>query len=75
MFYLELIKLTVLWRPLGGVAAPVAPVTEALSVVFAANLSDVNSVWPKVLESEGLNVLGSVHMRHLKDIINKYNLN
>lgn len=42
------LKLTVLWRPLGDIGTPVAPV-QAFSVIFAAHLNDVNPVWFKSL--------------------------
>lgn len=58
-------RLTVLRCPLGHVAAPVAPVL-AVFEILAANLSDVNRVWSKVLESERLDVLGRVLKRNLR---------
>lgn len=57
-------RLTVLWRPLGRIAAPVAPVL-AVFIVLAANLSDVHCVRPEILEPERLDVLGRVLKRNL----------
>lgn len=65
-------RLTVLWCPLGGVGTPVAPVTVTLFIVFAAHLNDIYCVRLEALEPEGLNVLGSVIKRYLKDIKYSY---
>lgn len=58
-------RLTVLWRPLGRIAAPVAPVL-AVFIVLAADLSDVHCVCLKILESERLDVLGRVLKGNLR---------
>lgn len=43
-----LLKLTVLWHPLGDIGTPVAPV-QAFFAILAAHLNGVNSVWFKSL--------------------------
>lgn len=60
-------QLTVFWCSLGGVGAPAAPVTMAISGIFTAHLSDIYCVWFQFLESEWQDVFDRVHKRDLKN--------
>lgn len=60
-----IIKRTVLQCPLGGIGAPVTPVTIVI-FLFATNLNHINCVRHKVLDSEGFNVFSDVSSRYLK---------